>query len=255
MSRSGKSNSSPRSIRSQTINVAHHRWERFFFAWKGQGPSAFQPPAVNVPHIPGISLHTSLPMSITEIAKQVWLHSHSFPFGQSEFWQENLFTKAWAEAQDPAVPFRTYQAGWYWLITDLSVQELQAVPRPGSLPHKGCDISALSCSNSKIFGPTLLCAPDATNKVVVYNGHEGRVCDRVRSHFSLKNDRTGALGLKHYSLQKRAWEVRVFSTPCLDSLQVEDRDRVQRIMDSKSGRCAVETAWRAVFGWPILCKE
>lgn len=194
-------------------------------------------------------------MSISEIAKQVWLHSHSFTFGQSESWQEDLFTKAWAEAQDPAVPLRTYRAGWYWFLVDMSLTELHAVQRPPSLPENGCDIGSLSHSNSETFGPSLLCAPDATNKVVVYNGHEGSVCDRVRSHFSLNNNRTGALGLKHFPLQQRAWEVRLFSAPCLDRLRAEDRARVQLLMNSKSGRCAVETAWRAVFGWPVLCKE
>lgn len=194
-------------------------------------------------------------MTITEIAKQVWLHSHRFNFGQSESWQKNLFTKAWAEAKDPALPWRSYRAGWYWFLVDMNLTELHAVQRPQSLPENGCDVGTLSLSNSNTFGSALLCAPDANSKVVIYNGHEGSVCDRVRSHFSLNNNRTGALGIRHYLLQKRAWEVRLFAAPCLDGLPADDRPRVQLLMNSKTGRCAVETAWRTEFGWPVLCKE
>jgi hypothetical protein len=194
-------------------------------------------------------------MSITEIAKHLWLHSHRFTFGHSESWPDNLFTKAWADAQEPVVPWRAYKSGWYWFLVDMNLGSLHAVQRPPSLPASGCDIGALSHSNSETFGPHLLCKPDAKGKLVVYNGHDGRVCDRVRAHFSLNNNQTGALGLKHFPLHQQEWEVRMFAAPCLDSLPVEDRGRVQLLMTSKSGRRAVETAWRAEFGWPVLCKE
>jgi hypothetical protein len=193
-------------------------------------------------------------MNITEIAKQVWLQSHQFEFGQSEAWPENLFTKTWADAQEPAVPWRTYTAGWYWFLVDMEFADLHSLQRP-SLPEKGGDIGTLSHENAETFGPELLCKSHANGELVVYNGHEGSVCDRVRSHFWLNNNRTGALGLKHFSLHHQRWEVRVFAQPCLSSVPVEMRDRVQLLMNSKSGRCAVETAWRSVYGWPVLCKE
>lgn len=194
-------------------------------------------------------------MSITEIAKLVWLHSHRVKFGRSTIWPESLFTVPWADAQDPVVPWRAYTAGWYWFLVDMSFADLHAIQRPPSLPENGCDIGTLSHSNSEIFGPELLCKTGTSGGIVVYNGHEKSVCDRVRAHFSLNNNRTGALGLKHFPLQAQKWEVKLFATPCLGDLPEEIRDRVQLLMNSKSGRCAVESAWRAQYGWPVLCKE
>lgn len=194
-------------------------------------------------------------MKIAEIAKYVWEQSHSFCFGLESEWDANLFTKPWAEARTPAFTWRTYGPGWYWFIAKVNYSELNALPRPQTLPKSGCDIGAVSHANLGIFGKQLLCAPDAEDRLVVYNGHEGNISSRVRAHFALQNDRTGALGLKHFPLSQWAWEVRVFSTPCLGELNGEEAARVQSLMNSKSGRCAVETAWRAEFGWPILCKE
>ena len=194
-------------------------------------------------------------MIITDLAKHVWLNSHIIEFDQFDGWSDDLFTATWANARDPKLAWRTYKAGWYWFLANVSLSELHAVQRPDSLPKKGCDIGALSLANSEIFGTELLCKQSEDGQLVVYNGHEGMVCDRVRAHFALMNNQTGALGLKHFPLHDRAWEVRVFAEPCLQSLPTEAYKCVGRLMNSYSGRCAVETAWRAVYGWPVLCKE
>lgn len=194
-------------------------------------------------------------ITITELAKQVWLNSHSITFGQAESWPEDLFTEAWAGARRPRLAWRTYEVGWYWFLTSASLAELCAIPRPDRLPGKACDISTLSTTNVETFGAELLCRPGEDGQVVVYNGHEGKVCNRVRSHFALRNNQTGALGLKHFPLHDRAWEVRVFASPCLQSLPPASRRCIERLMNSRSGRRAVETAWRAVYGWPVLCRS
>lgn len=193
-------------------------------------------------------------MNIAAIANHVWLQSHTVAFGKTNSWPDDLFTKSWADATEPKLLWRTYQAGWYWLLVDLTLAELKMIERPTTLPPKGCDIGALSRSNDETFGADLLCKPGENGSLVVYNGHESKISDRVRAHFALNSDSTGAIGLKHFSLHKHSWEVRVFAAPCLGSLPIEVQPRVQLLMSSKSGRCAVETAWRAVYEWPVLCK-
>jgi len=110
-------------------------------------------------------------------------------------------------------------------------------------------------ANWTTFGSELLCNTRDDGMLVVYNGHEKSVCDRVRAHFALNNDRTGALGLRHFALHGRKWELRMFSTPCLENIPASHRFRVERLMASKSGRSAIESAWRVSYGWPALCRE
>lgn len=196
----------------------------------------------------------SLLMNISEIADYVWTHSHRFPFGLTPTWNEKLFTQPWAKARTPSLTWSSYGPGWYWFLVNMSYAEMHAVPKPSTLPQNGCDIGAISHTHGDVFGENLLCQPD-TSGCVVYNGHENNISSRVRAHFTLQNNRTGAIGLKHFSLSHQAWEVRMFSTPCLNNLEDGEISRIQLLMNSKSGRCAVETAWRATFGWPVLCKE
>ncbi len=194
-------------------------------------------------------------MNIVEIAKYAWAHSHPIRFGLAPTWDPALFTGPWAKAQNPTLDWNSFGPGWYWFSVTMSYSEIHDVRKPPTLPQNGCDIGSLSHANSEIFGCALLCQPDDQGAIVVYNGHEGNVAARVRAHFALNNDRTGALGLKHFALSHLAWEVRVFSSPCLNKLSAEDKARFQLLMNSKSGRCAVETAWRAEYGWPVLCKQ
>lgn len=194
-------------------------------------------------------------MNILEIAEYVWLHSETFAFGRTESWDPDLFTQSWAETRHPPLIWSTYGPGWYWFRVTMKCAELFAVPKPVTLPKAGCDIGSVSQANTKTFGKNLLCQPDDTGGLVVYNGHEGRVSNRVRGHFALNNDRTGALGLKHFALSREAWEVRVFSTPSLECMQGDEKSQIRVLMNSNIGRRAVETAWRATHGWPLLCLQ
>lgn len=194
-------------------------------------------------------------MDISEIAELVWQYSHSIKFGGDDVWDSNLFTSSWDIKRKTNSPWRSYKSGWYWFLADLSIESLKALKRPSTLPLKGCDFGQTALANWSTFGPELLCRTREDGLLVVYNGHENSVCDRVRSHFILKNDRTGALGLRHFLLHERRWELKVFSAPCLTSIPTTHRSKVETLMASKSGRCAVESAWRVSHGWPALCKE
>lgn len=194
-------------------------------------------------------------MNISEIAELVWRHSHSIEFGGSGAWDNQLFTAPWGAARQPSVAWRSYGPGWYWFLVDLTMDELQALTRPITLPLKGCNIGQTAQGNWETFGSELLCNARDDGLLLVYNGHEQSVCNRVRAHFTLGNDRTTAMGLRHFVLHDRKWELRVFSAPCLEDVPETHRSRVETLMASKSGRCAVESAWRVSYGWPALCKE
>jgi hypothetical protein len=194
-------------------------------------------------------------VSIADLAELVWRHSHSIEFGGSEAWDESLFTAPWGSSQQPKIQWRSYGPGWYWFLSDLTLDELCALERPTTLPLKGRDIGEVARVNLGTFGSELLCKTREDGLLLVYNGHEKSVCDRVRAHFSLKNDKTGALGLRHFVLHSRRWEVRLFSAPCLDDVPESQRSRLAGLMASKSGRSAVESAWRVAHGWPVLCKQ
>lgn len=185
----------------------------------------------------------------------MWRHSHSIEFGGNDAWEDNLFTAPWGVALQPGIAWRSYRSGWYWFLVDLSMDELKALKRPTTLPLNGCDIGQTAQVNWETFGSELLCSTRDDGLLLVYNGHEKSICDRVRAHFSLNNDRTGALGLRHFVLHGRKWELRVFSAPCLEDIPETHRSRVATLMASKSGRSAVESAWRVSYGWPALCKE
>lgn len=193
-------------------------------------------------------------MNISEISRLVWEHSHSFEFGDAESWSEELFTAAWGKSCERASPWSTYRTGWYWFLARVTLEELRAIARPEKLPKKGCDIGAMAAANWETFGPELLCGARDDGRLVVYNGHENDVHYRVRSHFALDNDGTGALGLQHFPLHHRTWELRIFAAPCLPSVPEEQQARISSLLKVKSGRVAVETAWRARYGWPVLCK-
>lgn len=193
-------------------------------------------------------------MRIDEIAEYVWLHSKEIEFGNSDQWDENLFLAEWAKTQPSENEWKYAAAGWYWFLVDMNYEELHNVVKPSTLPQKGCNIGLLTHSNMEVFGVHLLysCLSGST---VIYNGHEANITARIRSHFALNNNQTGALGIRHYPLSNRRWLVRYFSSNCFTEISENYRSRVELLMNSKSGRAAVESAWRVKYGWPILCKE
>nr|WP_314899984.1 hypothetical protein [uncultured Deefgea sp.] len=192
-------------------------------------------------------------MNIDEISEYVWLNSKEIKFGELDTWDVTLFTTEWANSNCDA--WRNIGAGWYWFSVDMNYDELHSVEKPSSLPEKGCDIGLLCHANRAVFGTELLCTTESGTRVI-YNGHEANVKSRIRAHFALNNNSTGALGIKHYPLSSKRWIVRYFSETCFtNELDESDKSRIQYLMNSSSGRCAVESAWRVKYGWPVLCKE
>lgn len=193
-------------------------------------------------------------MLIEEIAEYVWSHSQEIKFGEVDTWNKNLFTAKWAKDTPFKNIWKESGPGWYWFLVDIDYNELRNIEKPQTLPDKGCNIGLLSHNNNEVFGTSLLCAKES-GFTVIYNGHEANVTSRIRAHFALNNNSTGALGINHYPLSSKIWIVRYFSSPCITDLSVEDKRQIESLMNSYSGRCAVESAWRVKYGWPILCKE
>ena len=194
-------------------------------------------------------------MRIEEIADYIWRNSQAIPFGENDAWDSDLFTSKWSTGKTFELAWKKAGAGWYWFSVGMSYAELHAVAKPHTLPDKGCNIGLLAHDNNEVFGSPLLCSHD-DEITVVYNGHEANVTSRIRAHFALNNNSTGALGIKHYPLSHKKWAVRYFSTPCFPTnISGEDKARIELLMNSYSGRCAVESAWRVKYGWPVLCKE
>jgi len=194
-------------------------------------------------------------VNIDDIAKYVWENSQTIDFGSVEVWPEDLFKKKWAKGQPFEDVWNTSGTGWYWFLLDMTYDELHQIPKPSSLPKNGCNIGLTAHDNREVFKNSLLCKADNSGMIVVYNGHENNVTTRIRSHFALNNDKTGALGLNHYPLSKKKWQVKLFSMPCFQDISADDKRQIEFLMNAPTGRCAVESAWRAKYGWPILCKE
>lgn len=193
-------------------------------------------------------------MRIDEIAEYVWLHTKEIEFGETDAWDETLFTSKWTKGKPIENAWKDAGAGWYWFLVNMNYDELDAVLKPPSLPDKGCNIGLLTHDNKEVFGASLLCANES-GITVIYNGYEANVTSSIRAHFALRNNSTGALGIKHYPLSNKKWFVRYFSSPCFTDIPESDKLRIELLMNSYSGRCAVESAWRVKNGWPVLCKE
>ncbi|TMP75893.1 hypothetical protein [Pseudoalteromonas sp. S1608] len=193
-------------------------------------------------------------MNIEEIAEYVWSKSQIVTFGEESNWNEDLFTLKWAKEKPFLSNWKESKAGWYWFSIDMDYDELHGLEKPPSLPDKGCNIGSLTHINKEIFGGSLLCKAKLGD-MVIYNGHEANITSRIRAHFALNNNKTGALGLKHFPLSQKKWIVRYFSSKCFADIGSNDKKRIELLMNSYSGRCAVESAWRVKYGWPVLCKE
>lgn len=193
-------------------------------------------------------------MRINEIADYVWSRSQEISFGDVDQWNEDLFTKKWVKDEPFERAWNDSGAGWYWFSVGMNYEELHGIQKPQTLPDKACNFGLISHENKQVFGASLLCASES-GYFVVYNGHEANVTSRIRAHFALNNNSTGALGIKHYPLSAKKWIVRYFSSPCFADISESDRSQIELLMNSYSGRCAVESAWRVKYGWPILCKE
>jgi len=193
-------------------------------------------------------------MNISDIANTMWSESREIPFGNRREWAGNSFLKTWIS--NNSFDYDELNApGWYWFISDMKYQEIRKTSRPASLPNAGCDFGATSRENLELLGEAHLCAPNG-GKIVLYNGHEKKsVKSRIRAHFALSNNKTGALGIRHYPLSERFWSVKYFTSHMVSQLPENMQNIATRLADSKTGRSIVESAWRTNHQWPVFCKQ
>jgi len=193
--------------------------------------------------------------SLSKLSKTIWENCTEIQFGNAPRWESNAFLKDWIGSKINLSYKQLSGKGWYWVLSDISYDDLLILKKPSTLPQRGCDFGHVSRNNNEIFGfENLYQRKD--NHLVVYNGHEGKnVRLRLRAHYSLNNQKTGALGIKYYSLSQFSWKVRIFSEHHIRLLSEDKQNRVKNLINSKTGRRSIESAWRTNFGWPILSKE
>lgn len=190
-------------------------------------------------------------MTFIDISDLLYKNSNEINFGKKEVWESDTFTSIWFSNLNIIKP---NSAGLYWFLTN---SKFTNIKKPTSLPDNGCDFQETTLKNINTFPDNLLSRPSKNELKVIYNGHEKNVMSRVRQHFSLSNNRTGALGIKHYSLSNQNWVLRYFTSMDINRLKKNktDRDLITKLLDNKTGRTALENAWRIKNGWPVLCKE
>ena len=190
-------------------------------------------------------------MTLIEIADLIFNNSTQVSFGTSEIWADDTFKANWFKNQKLQRP---NAGGLYWFLTDATITD---EIRPQTLTAKGCDFGLTSRTNLEIFHSNLLTNINSLGLRVIYNGHENNVMDRVRQHFSLSNQNTGALGIRHYNLSDKNWILKYFTINDISSLRQDQtvQQIILNLLQSKTGRIALENAWRIQNGWPILCKE
>jgi hypothetical protein len=195
-------------------------------------------------------------MNIQDIVQHVWNSGIEIQFGQTDRWETNTFLKEWFTNKRNHEYTHYKTAGWYWISAGIDYNEMIQLTRPSTLPRNGCNFGVTSAENIRIFSESRLCTHTQNDgQVVIYNGHENNVIERLRAHFNLNSSRTGALGLKHYTLSSLCWNARVFTSNYIDLLPSNIKDDVRRIIEHPTGRLYVENTWRTYYGWPILCRS
>ena len=192
---------------------------------------------------------------LIKLSEAIFENSEELLLQPSKDWSNDILKKEWFSDNGFENKYISRSPGWYWIACDISFEELKnLICTSEDLPGGACKIGEVSTKNYKTFGEEYLCKLDDSNRRIIYNGHQSNVVIRAREHFTLNNDKTGALGLKYYPLSKKNWKIRFFGKPHINRLQNEIQEEVRSMIAEKSGRIAIENAWRAKYGWPILCK-
>lgn len=195
-------------------------------------------------------------MSLVDVAKYVWENSKTIEFGDTKNWEEDTFTSKWIKSKTNGNITRQDKAsGFYWFsINGMSENDFIKITTPNDFPKNGIKFTETANKVMLIFKHNICKQKD--NELIFYNGQETNVFNRIRSHFSLNNDKTGALGIGKYNLSVYKFKVRIFHCHfAMSDLLEEDRDYIKELLKTKVGREAIESTWRAIYGWPILCKR
>lgn len=190
-------------------------------------------------------------MNFIELATYVWQNTNKYSFGKLPYWEKELFTKK------ALLPLNIKsKPGLYWFLLKIDYKELSDLQKPILLPEKGCDFGELAKANKGIFNDLLIKRDKISKLLIIYNGHEKNLQSRIRSHYALQNDKTGSLGIIHYPLSNKQWEIRYFTEDEIkNNINEKDKQQIIKLLNSATGRCSIESAWRVKYGWPVLCKQ
>ena len=193
-------------------------------------------------------------MNLEEFTKFVWNNSLKLNFGNKPYWKKDVFLKSWVDNKYPG-EYKN-EPGLYWIATDVKLETFKKLSKPSDLPNNACDFARTTQNSLNLFKNDI--AHYKSNIPVIYNGHRNKVFSRLRAHFGLNNDNTGALGINYYPLHNYDWKVYIFHKERINRLSFlspKDKKQLQLLLIERKGRAAIESMWRALYGWPILCKS
>ncbi|HDS1685485.1 MULTISPECIES: hypothetical protein [Pseudomonas] len=195
-------------------------------------------------------------IALKKLSNIIWLNRRTIDFGCAMSWDEDTFLQTWVRQKDEKAWANL--PGWYWFESDLTLEELEYLELPLSLPKKATKFNQVALFNKMRLAPSDIFRPKGDELNVVYSGQEGRVFSRLRIHFSLteKNTGTGALGISKYPLSDRRWRASFFHEGMIDQvpdIKQEDRNSLRVLISEKHNRDLLETCWRIEHGWPALC--
>ncbi|MEG1142455.1 MAG: hypothetical protein RSE41_08460 [Clostridia bacterium] len=193
-------------------------------------------------------------MNLLKVAEYVWENSEEIEFGETKMWDLETFSAKWFREKD--VKRLNKMKGWYWFAIDnMSIQNIKNIKKPQKFPKNGADFPRISKKMDEVFGENIRQVEG--DELIIYNGHASSIFDRIKTHFSLNNDKTGALALAKYDLSNYKLKIRFFHMDLLNDKDVEEefKNYLNKIVNEKTGREAIEMAWRIKYGWPILCEK
>ncbi len=135
------------------------------------------------------------------------------------------------------------EAGWYLIKTNTPSAVLKSVEPPKCKAHTNIPGTVNNTSILQDSGIAIIQSDD--EDYVVYNGEARNLKARAREH-ERGYPKTYCLGLSNYeTLRSYKW---TFCYVAVSSCKVlPNGDKILRF--------AVEQAWRAKNGWPILCRK
>lgn len=199
-------------------------------------------------------------MKLNDVTEYIWKNAIRLEFGNEESWNTETFQREWYKNK-PQEGYDKWEkggaSGVYWfLVKDQSLESFINIPEPIDLPKKAINVNKTVTSNLNIFKEENISRFVEDKYLVFYNGHDNNIFGRIRTHFALNNDHTSAIALSKYNLSKCDFQVRLFhSKLSMGNLEPEKKEFIKNLLNDKVGREALESYWRANYGWPILCNR
>lgn len=156
----------------------------------------------------------------------------------SEISEMKYMNEKW-DVNIPRIP------GWYTIKSNIPINALMKIGAPDEKHKAHIDIPATIRINNQGILPKFVIQQKGTDLFVVYNGMAKNLKARAREHYN-GHRKTFCLGLKKYdSIWDYSWYFDYCTTTKLGFEGIENKMLLK----------IVEQAWRAEYGWPILCKQ